>query len=189
MLTFVHNLILGLLLNLFTVLCFVGLHEVARELENPFQNVPNDLPLNNYQAQFNESLMIMFYGYHPDGHNWTPPPQEEEGREETNADAENSCRQFPWDRQANDTGGNNDTRLSDRQVNDNGGNRERRFSWDRPLNDAGMDAELGRPESPKPRLGRHKKNSTPFNIPEIVLEEGGDQSVLSWESGDVVQFW
>jgi hypothetical protein len=30
------------------------------------QNVPNDVPLNNFQAQFNEGLMVMFYGYHPD---------------------------------------------------------------------------------------------------------------------------
>jgi len=66
MTTFVSDPILGFFLNLFSVLCFTGLHEVARELENPFQNVPNDVPLNNYQAQFNEGLMVMFYGYHPD---------------------------------------------------------------------------------------------------------------------------
>lgn len=173
MLTFVNNLAFGLLLNLFTVLCFVGLHEVARELENPFQNVPNDLPLNNYQAQFNESLMIMFYGYHPDGHNWTPPPQEE-GNREGEGDQENNHRQFPWDR----------------QTNENEGNHNHGSSWDRQGNEPGMDAELGTAESPnKQRLGRHKRGTTPFNIPEIVLEEGGDQSVLSWESGDVVPFW
>lgn len=40
--------------------------KVARELESPFFNVPNDLPLNNFQAQFNEALLAMFAGYHPD---------------------------------------------------------------------------------------------------------------------------
>ena len=51
-----------------TVLCFAGLHEVSRELENPFQNAPNDLPANNFHAQFNEALMTMFFGYHPDAY-------------------------------------------------------------------------------------------------------------------------
>lgn len=75
MLTFLTNQIVGFLLNLLTVMCFTGLHEVARELENPFQNVPNDLPLNNFQAQFNESLMVMFHGYHPDSY-WIPKDEE-----------------------------------------------------------------------------------------------------------------
>ena len=66
MLTYVNNAYLGAILNLFTVMCFSGLHEVARELENPFQNVPNDIPANNFQAQFNEGLMTMYSGYHPD---------------------------------------------------------------------------------------------------------------------------
>lgn len=52
-------------------MCFFGLHEVSRELENPFQSVPNDIPLNNFQAQFNEALMNMFVGYHPDSWDWT----------------------------------------------------------------------------------------------------------------------
>jgi hypothetical protein len=68
MTTYVYHFSIGLLLNFISVLCFTGLHEVAREIENPFQNVPNDVPLNNYQAQFNEGLMIMFYGYHPDAY-------------------------------------------------------------------------------------------------------------------------
>jgi predicted membrane chloride channel (bestrophin family) len=75
MLSFLTNQVLGFVLNLVTVMCFTGLHEVARELENPFQNVPNDLPLNNFQAQFNESLMVMFYGYHPDSY-WIPKDEE-----------------------------------------------------------------------------------------------------------------
>ena len=65
-LSFVNDEVFGFIINLLTVMCFTGLHEVARELENPFQNVPNDIPLNNFQAQFNEGLMQMFAGYHPD---------------------------------------------------------------------------------------------------------------------------
>lgn len=72
MLTFVTQPAMGASLNFFTVMCFAGLHEVARELENPFQNVPNDVPLNNFQAQFNEALMNMFTGYHPDSYWLTP---------------------------------------------------------------------------------------------------------------------
>lgn len=68
MLTFVNNEFVGFCLNLFTVMCFAGLHEVSRELENPFQNAPNDLPANNFHAQFNEALMSMFAGYHPDAY-------------------------------------------------------------------------------------------------------------------------
>ena len=66
MLTYVTNLYFGVILNLLTVLCFSGLHEVARELENPFRNVPNDIPANNFQAQFNEALLTIYSGYHPD---------------------------------------------------------------------------------------------------------------------------
>eukprot|EP00591_Stephanopyxis_turris_P017073 CAMPEP_0195535956 /NCGR_PEP_ID=MMETSP0794_2-20130614/45221_1 /TAXON_ID=515487 /ORGANISM="Stephanopyxis turris, Strain CCMP 815" /LENGTH=74 /DNA_ID=CAMNT_0040669235 /DNA_START=109 /DNA_END=333 /DNA_ORIENTATION=- len=51
-------------------MCFVGIHEVSRELENPFQNAPNDLPLTTFQAQFNEALISMYAGYHPDAF-WT----------------------------------------------------------------------------------------------------------------------
>lgn len=66
MLSFISNNIFGFFANLITVMCFTGLHEVARELENPFQNAPNDVPLNHFQAQFNESIMNIFFGYHPD---------------------------------------------------------------------------------------------------------------------------
>mmetsp|Transcript_19054 Transcript_19054/g.31280 ORF Transcript_19054/g.31280 Transcript_19054/m.31280 type:complete len:493 (+) Transcript_19054:82-1560(+) len=59
---------LGFALNFFTVAILAGLNEVAKELENPFTNVPNDLPLNLFQAHFNESLITMFAGYHPDSH-------------------------------------------------------------------------------------------------------------------------
>ncbi len=44
----------------------IGLWLVANELEDPFRNVPNDIPLNNFQAQFNEALVCMFAGFHPE---------------------------------------------------------------------------------------------------------------------------
>ncbi len=58
----------GFALNFLTVAILSGLNEVAKELENPFTNVPNDLPLNLFQAHFNESLITMFAGYHPDSY-------------------------------------------------------------------------------------------------------------------------
>jgi len=57
---------MGALLSFLTVTCLVGLHEVARELENPFRNVPNEIPLCTLQAMYNEALVIMFSGYNPD---------------------------------------------------------------------------------------------------------------------------
>lgn len=63
---YVRSLSLACIMNFFTVLCFYGVHEVARELENPFQNVPNDIPLTTFQAQFNEALVTFYSGYHPD---------------------------------------------------------------------------------------------------------------------------
>ena len=62
---------LGSLLSFLTVTCLAGLHEVARELENPFRNVPNDIPVCALQAMFNEALITMFAGYHPDSF-WDP---------------------------------------------------------------------------------------------------------------------
>ena len=81
MLTYLDNEVLGFLLNLCTVMCLTSLHEVARELENPFQNVPNDIPLNNFQAQFNEGLMVMFLGYHPDAYWKEEGPKRQEPME------------------------------------------------------------------------------------------------------------
>jgi len=62
---------LGALLTLCTVTCLSGLHEVARELENPFRNVPNDIPLCTLQAMFNETLVTFYAGFHPDSY-WDP---------------------------------------------------------------------------------------------------------------------
>jgi len=58
--------VIGSLLTFATVVCLAGLHEVSRELENPFRNVPNDIPLCTLLAMFNESLITMCSGYHPD---------------------------------------------------------------------------------------------------------------------------
>ena len=63
---YASDLWIGASLSFLTVVCLAGLHEVARELENPFRNVPNDLPLCTLQAQYNEALTNLFAGYHPD---------------------------------------------------------------------------------------------------------------------------
>lgn len=64
-----NDITLGSILTFMTVTCLAGLHEVARELENPFRNVPNEIPLCTLQAMFNESLIVLFSGFHPD-HFW-----------------------------------------------------------------------------------------------------------------------
>jgi hypothetical protein len=65
--TYVNSTVLACLLNFTTLACFDGMDEVARELQDPFYQFPNDLPLNNYQVQFNEALISsMFGGFHPD---------------------------------------------------------------------------------------------------------------------------
>ena len=64
--SYVNDLLFGCIMNFVTVVCFLGIHEVARELENPMENVPNDLPLTTFQAQFNEALVAMYAGFHPD---------------------------------------------------------------------------------------------------------------------------
>ena len=71
--SFVNNIWLACLLNYSTVLCFVGLHEVAREMETPFMRVPNNLPLTTFQAQFNEALITTWAGFHPDS--WFDLPE------------------------------------------------------------------------------------------------------------------
>eukprot|EP00594_Rhizosolenia_setigera_P012504 CAMPEP_0178965542 /NCGR_PEP_ID=MMETSP0789-20121207/16369_1 /TAXON_ID=3005 /ORGANISM="Rhizosolenia setigera, Strain CCMP 1694" /LENGTH=60 /DNA_ID=CAMNT_0020650597 /DNA_START=507 /DNA_END=689 /DNA_ORIENTATION=- len=56
-------------MNFFIVLIFISIHEVAREIEKPFKNPPNDHPLNFYLSQFNEALIACTAGYNPDS-NW-----------------------------------------------------------------------------------------------------------------------
>lgn len=73
---------LGSTLTFLTVTCLAGLHEVARELENPFRNVPNEIPLCTLQAMFNESLITMYAGYHPD-HYWNADDYRESSNTKT----------------------------------------------------------------------------------------------------------
>lgn len=64
----------GGILSFLAVTCIVGIHEVARELESPFRNVPNEIPLVTLQAQMNEGLYITHSGFHPDHYFDTSPP-------------------------------------------------------------------------------------------------------------------
>jgi predicted membrane chloride channel (bestrophin family) len=59
---------LAALMTFFSVVGLFGLHEVSRELENPFRKPPNDVPICTLQAQSNEALITMFAGYHPDAY-------------------------------------------------------------------------------------------------------------------------
>lgn len=69
---YVDSTLIAVVLNFLTLSCFFGIQEVALELEQPFIRYPNDLPLNNYQAQFNEALISSLYGgFHPDA--WGDP--------------------------------------------------------------------------------------------------------------------
>jgi hypothetical protein len=68
---YASNYYIGGILTFLTVVCLAGLHEVSRELENPFRNVPNEIPLVTFQAMFNEALITLYAGYHPD-HYWDP---------------------------------------------------------------------------------------------------------------------
>jgi hypothetical protein len=106
MLSFIKNAWLGFVLNVATVLCFTGLHEVAREVESPFQNVPNDVPLNNFQAQFNEGLMVMFYGYHPDAY-WDVDETMKEIMNEFGSTADGGGGSVGANNQCNDRGNAN----------------------------------------------------------------------------------
>jgi predicted membrane chloride channel (bestrophin family) len=65
--TYVNNVWLACFLNFASLACFDGMIEVAREMQDPFYQFPNDLPLNNYQVQYNEALISCMYGgFHPD---------------------------------------------------------------------------------------------------------------------------
>ena len=59
---------LGSILTFLLVTCLSGLHEVGRELENPYRNTPNEVPLCTLLAMYNEALIAMCSGYHPDGY-------------------------------------------------------------------------------------------------------------------------
>lgn len=65
--TYINSFTVACVMNFATLACFDGMHEVAREMQDPFYQFPNDLPLNNYQVQFNETLISCLYdGFHPD---------------------------------------------------------------------------------------------------------------------------
>ena len=76
---YVNQLALACVLNFTTVLCFTGIHEVARELSNPYHTIPNDLPLNRFHVEFNESLRSLLNGYHPD---WVEQRQDQQLRQQ-----------------------------------------------------------------------------------------------------------
>merc|ERR1712194_290058 len=59
----------GFILSFLVITCINGFLEVARELENPFRNFPNDIPLCTLLAMYNESIISMCSGFHPD-HYW-----------------------------------------------------------------------------------------------------------------------
>ncbi|KAL1504525.1 hypothetical protein AB1Y20_010927 [Prymnesium parvum] len=52
------------LLTFLVVLCYFGLHEVARILEDPFLFPPNDLPTVGLQMDFNSRLLAAWEGCH-----------------------------------------------------------------------------------------------------------------------------
>jgi predicted membrane chloride channel (bestrophin family) len=66
---YMRSTIVGGIITFLSVTCLAGLHEVARDLENPFENIPNEIPLTVLQAMFNDSLITVFAGFHPD-HYW-----------------------------------------------------------------------------------------------------------------------
>lgn len=66
---YVSDYTISCLMTFLSVTCLSGLHEVARELENPFRNTPNDVPLCTFLAMYNEALITLYAGYHPD-HYW-----------------------------------------------------------------------------------------------------------------------
>ena len=63
---------IGYILTFCSVMCLTSIDEVAKELENPFRNIPNELPVVTYQAEYNEALITMYSGFHPDAY-WDHP--------------------------------------------------------------------------------------------------------------------
>lgn len=84
---------IGCALTFLTVTCLAGLHEVARELENPFKNIPNEIPLVTLQAMFNEALITLYAGYHPD-HFWDADEYREYGARKIELDDHPSGESF-----------------------------------------------------------------------------------------------
>lgn len=68
MIQWTDDIIIGAMLTFLTVTCLSAIQEVARELENPFRNLPNEIPVVTIQAQYNETLLSIFAGFHPDAY-------------------------------------------------------------------------------------------------------------------------
>ena len=69
---YVGDVWLGAIVTFVSVMCLQSIDEVSKELENPFRNIPNELPVVTYQAEYNEALLTMYSGFHPDAF-WKPP--------------------------------------------------------------------------------------------------------------------
>lgn len=80
----INNLWFALAMNWITILCFLGGLEVARELETAFSSAPNDLPLTTFQAEFNEALVTVYAGFHPDA--WWEPTKNKKSTRNLRAD-------------------------------------------------------------------------------------------------------
>lgn len=80
--SYVNSVYVGAPLVFLTLMALLGLQEVAREMERPFRNTPNDVPIVTLQAQFNEALLVIYAGHHPDSRAWWDEEEEEEMVEE-----------------------------------------------------------------------------------------------------------
>lgn len=203
MTTFVTDITLGLFLNLFSVLCFTGLHEVAREIENPFTNVPNDVPLNNYQAQFNEGLMVMFYGYHPDAywdskqHNSCIDSVKTTSNNQSSNEASYDAATTKSDNNSNPSQ-NQGENLSDKEITAIAGNgqlKNNEFDWDSSTLKSFSLQQQQQQQQPKNRNSvsfRIPKNEGVISIDEPIPESSRDElfrvpSGKSITEGDIVR--
>ena len=62
---FVNSTPFAALLSFFAVMAYWALHEVARDLEDPFVYDPNDLPLARIQYAFNERVIALSHNLRP----------------------------------------------------------------------------------------------------------------------------
>lgn len=94
---------------------------MALELEEPFIRYPNDLPLNNYQAQFNEALISSLYaGFHPDswgdtnGNGGTFQTRNHDGNVNSSSSSSNSSSFLPPKTNSLDSSGENNSTAFDK---------------------------------------------------------------------------
>ncbi|KAK3263909.1 hypothetical protein CYMTET_27319 [Cymbomonas tetramitiformis] len=57
--SYLHFYAMGAALSAFSVLGFFALNKTAEELEDPFGNDPNDLPLDHYLRSFRSSMFAL----------------------------------------------------------------------------------------------------------------------------------